>query len=76
MRMCTNLSLLFSGFAGVIIGGIITHFSQRKLAGMQITAANQAYEKLFVRLGEQIDLQLRAAELSAVSCQHSSELGE
>jgi len=64
--MCTNLSLLFSGFAGVIVGVVISHFSQRKLIGMQISAANGSNEKLVKRIGEQIDQQMRASELVAV----------
>src|SRR5205807_7610036 len=64
--MSTSLSLLFSGFAGVIVGVVISHFSQRKLIGMQIAAANESNEKLVKRIGEQIDQQMRASELVAV----------
>jgi|ERR1700730_8328805 hypothetical protein len=65
--MCTNLNLLFSGFAGIIVGVIGTYFGQRKLIARQITAANESNEKLLRRIGEQIDLQIGAAELAAVS---------
>jgi len=65
--MWTNLSLqLFSGFAGVIVGVVIGYFSQRKLIGMQIAAANESNEKLLRRIQEQIDLQIKAAEVSAI----------
>jgi|SRR5205807_2516409 len=64
--MSTSLSLLFSGFAGVIVGVVISHFSQRKLIGIQIAAANESNEKLIKRIGDQIDQQIRASELLAV----------
>ena len=66
--MWTNVSLqLFSGFAGVIVGVAIGYYAQRNLIGIQIAAANESNEKLLKRIGEQIDQQIRAVELAAVS---------
>lgn len=64
--MCTSLGLLFSGLGGVIVGAIIGYFSQKKLLGIQIAAATDSTEKLLRRMGEQIDLQVKAAEVSSI----------